>query len=580
MPAEALISRPRRRRLTRLPLWAGLVALTAVVGLGFGSLGALLVQAPGMSPASLWREPYLAQVLRFSLWQASLSTLVSLGLAVPVAVALARRPRFAGRRLLLRAMELSLVIPSLIALFGLVAVHGRQGWAAPLWEAVIGSPASYLYGLSGIVLAHVFYNLPLAARLLLQELERAPAAHWRLAAQLGLRRRAIWRTLEWPALRRLAPRLAALIFTLCFTSFAIVMTLGGGPASTTLEVALYQALKFDHDLALAALLALTQLVICLGLWALALTQGGTPSLVAGDGPAPLHGRWRRRDALGASRLTDALWLVGLALLLLPTLAAVLVAGFGGLGALAHQASLWPALVRSLVMAAGAGGLALALGLALLAGRGWLAARGRRLTAGLMEGSGQLILVLPALVLGTGLFLLLRPRLGGGWQGYGLVVLVNGFMALPFVMQVLRGALLGLPLAQRRLADQLDIQGLARFRWLLWPRLRRPAALALAYAMTLSRGDFSVIALFGSPSAPTLPMLLYQQLGGYRWQTAAATALVLLTTVAMLFVLLAWLTRRLPRYPMRYPKPHPMRDPTRHARHRPSPRPHTTDRPEP
>ncbi|MDI4637965.1 MULTISPECIES: thiamine/thiamine pyrophosphate ABC transporter permease [Halomonadaceae] len=557
-----------QRRLTQLPLWAGLTALAALVGLGLGSLGALLVQAPGVSPSSLWREPYLAGVLRFSLWQASLSTLVSLALAVPVAVALARRPRFVGRRLLLRAMELSLVVPSLIALFGLVAVHGRQGWAAPLWEALTGAPAGYLYGLSGIVLAHVFYNLPLAARLLLQELERAPAAHWRLAAQLGLQRQAIWRTLEWPALKRLLPRLAALIFTLCFTSFAIVMTLGGGPGSTTLEVALYQALKFDNDLALAALLALVQLTICLGLWALALSQGGAPSLVAGDDAMPLQGRWQRRDALGVSRFTDGCWLVALSLLLLPPLAAVVLAGLGGVTDLAAQSSLWPALGRSLVMAAGAGSLALMLGLALLAGRGWLAARGQRLTAGLMEGSGQLILVLPALVLGTGLFLLLRPRLGGGWQGYGLVVLVNGFMALPFVMQVLRGALLGLPVAQRRLADQLDIQGLARFRWLLWPRLRRPAALALAYAMTLSLGDFSVIALFGSPSAPTLPMLLYQQLGSYRWQTAAATALVLLATVAALFMCFAWLTRRLPRYPFACPP-------------RPDfPQPPANDRPEP
>lgn len=183
-----------------------------------------------------------------------------------MAIALARRPRFWGRGLLLRMMELSLVIPTLIALFGLVAVHGRRGLAAPLWEWLTNSPSGYLYGLSGIVLAHVFYNLPLAARLMLQALERSPSAHWRLTAQLGLSRGAIWRTLEWPAIRRVLPQLAALVFTLCFTSFAIVMTLGGGPGSSTLEVARYQALKFDNDVALAALLALAQLTVCLGLW--------------------------------------------------------------------------------------------------------------------------------------------------------------------------------------------------------------------------------------------------------------------------------------------------------------------------
>lgn len=533
---------------SRWPPGLGLAALTAVAGLGLGSLGALLWQARGLHPAALWQEPWLAAVLRFTLWQATLSTLLAVGLAVPVALALARRPCFPGRALLLRAMELSLVLPTLIGLFGLVAVHGRRGWAAPLWEWLTGVESGYLYGISGIVLAHVFYNLPLSARLMLQALETAPAAHWRLASQLGLTRVTLWRTLEWPRLAPLLPRLAALVFTLCFTSFAIVMTLGGGPRSSTLEVALYQALKFDHDLALAALLALTQLVICLSLWLLALSRGGAPSLVVGSAALPAGGRWHRRDGVGVSRLTDAVWLTALAALLLPPLLAVVLAGLTGLPELPRSASLWPAAARSLVMALGAGAGALSLAVALLVGSRWLRARRHAGAALLMEGGGQLILVIPSLVLGTGLFLLLRPTLGSGWQGYALVVLVNAFMALPFAMQVVRGALPGLSAPEERLADQFGLRGRARLRWLVWPRLRRPLALALAYAMTLSLGDFSVIALFGSPSAPTLPMLLYQQLGGYRWQGAAATALVLLVLVVVVFVLLGWLTRRPPRYP--------------------------------
>ncbi|XKE44652.1 thiamine/thiamine pyrophosphate ABC transporter permease [Halomonas organivorans] len=545
--------------LSRWPLGWGLAAFTAVVGLGLGSLGALLWQARGLHPAMLWEEPWLAAVLRFTLWQASLSTLLSIGLAVPVALALARRPRFPGRRLLLRAMELSLVIPSLIALFGLVAVHGRRGWAAPLRDWLGALPEDYLYGLSGIVLAHVFYNLPLAARLMLQALEEAPAAQWRLAGQLGLTRGALWRALEWPRLAPLVPRLAALVFTLCFTSFAIVMTLGGGPNSSTLEVALFQAMKFDHDLALAALLALTQLTICLSLWLLALSRGGTPRLAVSGRPGRPPGRWWRRDAGGLSRLTDTLWLAGLAALLLPPLVAVLVAGVVGLPELPQGASLAPAALRSLVMALGAGLGALALAVALLAGSQWLRATRRPFEALVMEGGGQLILVIPALVLGTGLFLLLRPRLGSGWEGYALVVLVNAFMALPFAMQVVRGAIPGLSAPEQRLADQFGVRGRARVRWLIWPRLRRPLALALAYAMTLSLGDFSVIALFGSPSAPTLPMLLFQQLGGYRWQGAAATAMLLLALVALVFALLDRLTRRPPRHAWTFLPPRERRD---------------------
>lgn len=55
------------------------------------------------------------------------------------------------------------------------------------------------------------------------------------------------------------PQLGALVFALCFTSFAIVMTLGGGPKATTIEVAIFQAIRFDFDLAKAVYLSLLQM---------------------------------------------------------------------------------------------------------------------------------------------------------------------------------------------------------------------------------------------------------------------------------------------------------------------------------
>ena len=50
---------------------------------------------------------------------------------------------------------------------------------------------------------------------------------------------------------------------LCLTSFAVVLTLGGGPRSTTVEVAIYQSLRFDFDPARAVMLALLQLGLCM-----------------------------------------------------------------------------------------------------------------------------------------------------------------------------------------------------------------------------------------------------------------------------------------------------------------------------
>lgn len=97
-------------------------------------------QAGSLAPRTLLADPYLRHVLGFSLWQALLSTLLSLGLAIPVARALARR-RFIGRRLLLKLFGLSLVLPVIIAIFGIVAVHGKQGWLPQLLHGLGLTPA-------------------------------------------------------------------------------------------------------------------------------------------------------------------------------------------------------------------------------------------------------------------------------------------------------------------------------------------------------------------------------------------------------------------------------------------------------
>ena len=93
---------------------------------------------------------------------------------------------------------------------------------------------------------------------------------------------------------------------------------------------------------------------------------------------------------------------------------------------------------------------------------------------------------------------------------------------------------------------MGILGWYRWRWLYWPRLRRPVALALAYGVALSLGDFGVIALFGSPGEPTLPMLLYQQLGSYQVANAAGTGLWLLLCLLAIFTTLTRVSRPAPR----------------------------------
>ena len=227
--------------------------LTACIGV---ALALLFAQAGNADLAGLLAAAYPRRVLEFTLLQAGLSTLVSIGLGVPVARAFAQETAFPGRRLLLGLMSLPIVLPSLVAVFGIVAIYGQNGVLAFFLRAAGIDARPDIYGLGGVVLAHVFFNLPLAVRLLLPGWQSIPVETWRLAAQLGMPGWARFRLIEAPMLRRYLPQAAAAIFMLCVGSFAIVLALGGGPGAATFEEAVYEAIRFEFYLPRAALCAL------------------------------------------------------------------------------------------------------------------------------------------------------------------------------------------------------------------------------------------------------------------------------------------------------------------------------------
>ena len=227
-----------------------------------GSLTAVGSASRPFSVAATLFDPYFLQVVQFTVWQATLSTLISVILAIPVARAYARRPVFIGRGILITLMGLPVVMPVIVAVFGIVAVYGRSGLLNTVLQPAGLTIPLEIYGLTGILLAHTFFNLPLAVRLILPAWDQVTAENWRTASTLGMSSGQLFRFIEWPVISAFLPGVVVIVFLLCFTSFAVVLTLGGGPSATTIEVAIYQALRFEFDPGQAAILALTQLFLC------------------------------------------------------------------------------------------------------------------------------------------------------------------------------------------------------------------------------------------------------------------------------------------------------------------------------
>lgn len=528
----------RSQPLNTRALIPGLIASALLVSIALAAFLALWCSAPEKQWQTLLSDSYLWRVIAFSFWQALLSTLLSVIPALFLARALYRR-RFVGRTLLLRLCAMTLILPVLVAVFGILSIYGREGWLATLCRTLGWQWDHSPYGLAGILLAHLFFNLPMATRLLLQALESIPGEQRQIAVQLGMRGYHFFRLVEWPWLRRPLLPVAALIFMLCFASFTTVLTLGGGPQATTIELAIYQALNFDYDPARAAMLALIQMACCLGLVLLA--QQLSKSIAPGSSHIYC---WRDPEDHLYSRVTDTLLIIAVLLLLLPPLLAVVVDGLNHqlISALA-QPSLWQALWTSLRIALAAGLVSVTLTVMLLWSSRALRLAQRPLAAQAMELSGMVILAMPGIVLATGLFLLLSHSTGVPDSAEAIVIMINALMAIPYALKVLENPLRDMALRYNRLCQAYGIHGLTRLRIIELRALQRPLAQALAFACVLSIGDFGAIALFGNPDFRTLPFYLYQQTGAYRSQQGAVTALLLLLLCFLLFTVIEKLPRR-------------------------------------
>lgn len=518
--------RPTRKTDTRV--LAGIVALGAISLLIGGAFVGLVAEgARDLSGAYTAFDGYLLRVARFTLWQAVLSTLLSVLPALFVARALARHPRFFGRDLILQLFAVPLALPAIVAALGILALYGRAGYFADSLGNLGGGTWPSVYGLSGILVAHVFFNLPLAARLFLEALQTVPADQWRLASQLGMGARPAFRLIEWPVLRQALPGIAGLVFMLCITSFTIVLTLGGGPRATTLEVAIYQALRFDFDPIRAVALTLLQIGLTLVV-VFILTRLGANTV--GDANLPVAPRRYLSVGRGEAWLNSVLIVLSLAFVAGPMAATVAAGLQADLARLVTEAAVRSAAQTSLVLAFMSAILSVALSLSLIMARRALAAKrvgqGNTILEYATDTGAGFVLVVPPIVIGAGWFILLRHAGDVFALAPVMVVAVNAVMAMPFAIRALRPAYDAASERHERLCVLLGISGWNRFKLIDWPSLRRPLATAFAFAMALSLGDLGVIALFGSDSVQTLPYLLLSRMGSYRTDDAAGLALIL------------------------------------------------------
>jgi thiamine transport system permease protein len=288
------------------------------------------------------------------------------------------------------------------------------------------------------------------------------------------------------------------------------------------ELAIYQAVKFDFDLGRAAFLATVQFGLCALVAGLAWRVARPAAFGAGVGrvvPVPAPVGWRRGG--------DALAILLAAGFLLVPLGTVVLRGLPGLTELPPQ--VWAALGRSVAVALISTLLTLGVALALA-----LAVAARARGAALMDAVAVLPLATSGLVLGVGLFLIIQPFALPSRVALPVTVAVNAALSLPFVYRLLLPEAQALHADYGRLAASLGLDGWAGLRLLVLPRLARPLGFGAGLSAAFAMGDLGVIALFAGDGQATLPLVIERLMGAYRMEQAMAAALVLVASSLALF----------------------------------------------
>ncbi len=492
-------------------------------------------------------RPSFRHVLWFTVWQAALSTGLTLLLGLPAAYLFARYD-FRGKSVLRALTTIPFVMPTVVVAAAFRALLGASGPLNQLLMAgfSLESPPLQLdQTLAIILLAHVFYNVTVVVRLVGGFWGNLNPRLVEAAQTLGASPRRAFMEVTLPLLRPSLISASLLIYLFTFTSFGVVLILGG-PSFSTIETEIYRQYITFLRPDVAAALSLLQIVFTFGLMSI-YARWQQQTAVALDF-RPQQSTLRRAATLG-EKLALGSMVVGLLLFLLtPLLALVwqsLVDRDGQLTLAYYQAL--PTLRRdSIIFVPPLVALRNSLGYALLT----VAVAGvlGLLTATLLIRPSRWrrwldpLFMLPlgasAVTLGFGYVVTFR------WLRTSplLVLIAHVLVAFPFVVRTLLPVLQGIKPSLHEAAAVLGASPARVWREVDLPIVGRALVVASVFAFTVSMGEFGATSFIVRPNSGylTIPIAIERFLGqpgalNLGQALAMSTILMLVTAVGFIAI---------------------------------------------
>ena len=514
--------------------------LAAILARSFGG-GALGVDA---FQALLSDSYYLGRIW-FTVWQAALSTLMTLVLGLPAAYLFARH-EFPGKTVLKALTTLPFIMPTIVVAMGFVALLGPQGLVNTLLTGLLGTDAPQVRltnTLAIIFMAHAFYNYAIVVRIVSAFWANVPPRFGESAAMLGAGGVQTFFHVTLPLLLPAIWSSAILVFVFAFTSFGVVLVLGG-PQFATMEVVIYELTVKLFRLDIAAALAIVQLAftyVFLIVYA-RLQERGSIAVTLVPREAVTRRKKSSRDIVLVAGIVAALLVVLSPLLALTERAATSGGGYSlanFTGLFSNESGSYFYLSPLRVIGNSVQFAAVSMVIALLVGTttAYFIARPRR-RASLSDALFMMPLGVSAVTLGFG-FLVAFNRspvdLRGSWL---ILVIAHSLVAYPFVIRSLLPVLRGLPPHLKESAAVLGASPVNVFIQIELPLIARGLLVGATFAFAVSMGEFGASLLLVRPEFTTIPVAIFRLLaqpGASNLGQALAMSSLLMAVVAIGFV---------------------------------------------
>ncbi len=494
------------------------------------------------------------QVLWFTIWQAALSTLLTLAIGLPGAYLLARY-EFRGKSLFQALSAVPFVIPTVVVAAAFYALLGPRGWLNLAAMRIFGFNAAPIHLTNTIyiiLLAHIFYNTTIVLRMVGDFWSHIDPRLNQAARTLGANRTETFFNITLPLISPAITAAALLVFIFDFTSFGVILILGG-PQFATLEVEIYYQTISLFNLPLAAVLALLQLGCTL-----AMTIIYTRLSRKLTRPLQLRSRrfTQKRLTTWRSRFFAGVVIITLFVILITPLLALAMRSFARLEpergqrvvespgftvdfyrelSINRRSSLFfvpptTAIGISLAYAAITVILALAIGLP----AAWALTRHSGLSLNrFLDPLLMLPLGTSAVTLGLGFIIALNRPPFDLRASPILVPIAHTLVAFPFVVRSLTPALRSIQPRLRQVAATLGASPRHVLRTVDLPLVGRALIVAATFAFTISLGEFGATALISRPEYPTIPLVIYRfisQPGAINYGQAMALSTILMVVV--------------------------------------------------